>query len=83
MPFITAKEGPQTLAQRITCSLNKWLNTYENPMLFVGHGFIWGVLLYIMELSIYNPDGTLIADLGNCRPPHFYYNGLRWKVNYF
>ena len=75
-------ESKKEFVQRITCSFNKWLNTYENPLLFVGHGFIWGILLHIMELSIYNPDGTLIADLENCRLAHFCYNGLRWEVKY-
>lgn len=75
-------ESKKEFAQRIISSFNKWLNKYENPVLFVGHGFIWGILLYIMELSIYNSDGTLIADLENCRLAYFCYDGLEWKVQY-
>jgi len=75
-------ESKKEFVQRITRSINKWLNTYEKPLLFVGHGFIWGMLLYIMELSIYNPDGTLIADLENCTLAHFHHNGLGWEVRY-
>jgi probable phosphoglycerate mutase len=75
-------ESKKEFVQRITSSINKWLNTYERPLLFVAHGFIWGILLHLMELPIYNSDGTLITDLENCTLAHFSYNGLRWEVKY-
>ncbi len=37
-------ESKNEFVQRITSSINKWLNTYERAMLFVAHGFIWGIL---------------------------------------
>ncbi len=75
-------ESKKEFVQRIISSLNKWLKTYENPLLVVAHGFIWGALLYVMELPIYKPDGTLVADLENCTLAHFFYNGLNWEVKY-
>lgn len=75
-------ESKKEFAQRITLSINKWLNTYERPMLFVAHGFIWGILLQMMGLSIYNADGSVIADLENCTLAHFCYNGSAWEVKY-
>lgn len=75
-------ESKKQFAQRITSSINRWLNTDDGTFLFVAHGFIWGMLLHITGLPICNPDGTPIADLENCRLVHFHHNGLEWEVKY-
>lgn len=75
-------ESKKVFVERITNSINKWLITLESPLLFVGHGFMWGFLLLIMKIPIYNEDGTLIKDLENCKLTHFQPSGTGWKVTY-
>lgn len=75
-------ESKKEFTQRITSSVNKWLTIYEGTLLFVAHGFIWGMLLHMMGLPICNPDGTPISDLENCALVHFYHNSREWGVKY-
>lgn len=75
-------ESKKEFVQRVTSSINKWLNTYEKPMLFIAHGFIWDMLLDLMKIAIHNPDGSLIPDLENCSLAHFYHNDNGWEVKY-
>lgn len=73
-------ESKNDFIARITNSINKWLNAHKGTLLFVSHGFVYGALLDVMGLPIFNPDGTPV-DIENAVLIHFHHNGLRWLMD--